>query len=56
VADETIGYGVPTGLPVAGNFGLLPGGGSPPPGCPPLPLAPVPVPPGPIVPPPGPVY
>ncbi|MEX1126458.1 MAG: hypothetical protein WEE53_12415, partial [Acidimicrobiia bacterium] len=32
--DETLAYGLPTGLPVAGDFGLLTGGGSPPPGCP----------------------
>ncbi len=29
VADETIAYGLRTGLPVAGDFGVLPGGGSP---------------------------
>jgi len=49
VADETLSYGVPTGLPVAGNFGLLPGGGTPPPGCqaatPPPPPPPPPTPP-----------
>jgi parallel beta-helix repeat protein len=32
-ADQTLSYGLPTGSPVAGNFGLLPGGGGPPPGC-----------------------
>ena len=34
VANETIAYGLQTGLPVAGDFGVLPGGGSPPAGCP----------------------
>ncbi|HSJ82766.1 MAG TPA: hypothetical protein VLA91_02995 [Acidimicrobiia bacterium] len=33
VADEPLSDGVPTGLPVAGEFGPLPGGGTPPPGC-----------------------
>lgn len=33
VADETLAYGLRTGLPVAGDFGVLPGGDSPPPGC-----------------------
>ena len=33
VADETISYGMRSGLPVAGDFGTLPGGGSPPSGC-----------------------
>ncbi|MGH8952568.1 MAG: hypothetical protein ACRDX9_14235, partial [Acidimicrobiia bacterium] len=52
-ADETLVYGVPTGLPVAGDFGILTGGGSPPPGCPPPPpVAPSPPPP----PPPGEPY
>ena len=37
VADETLTYGLRTGLPVAGNFGALLGGGTPPPGCPPIP-------------------
>ena len=57
VADEAISYGVPTGLPVAGNFGFLPGGGTPPPECPtPAPAPAPPAPPGPDVPPPGPIY
>jgi hypothetical protein len=46
-ANETLTYGVPSGLPVAGDFGTLPGGGSPPPGCaapPPVPAPPAPVP------------
>ncbi len=38
VADETLAYGLPTGLPVAGDFGALPGGGGPPPECPPIPV------------------
>jgi hypothetical protein len=37
-ADETLAYGVPTGLPVAGDFGILPGGGTAPPGCTPPPV------------------
>lgn len=57
VADETLSYGVPAGLPVAGDFGLLPGGGTAPPGCPPPPAAPPPSPPS-SPPPttPGPIY
>jgi len=35
-ADETLLYGLRGGLPVAGDFGTLPGG-SPPPQCPPCP-------------------
>ena len=50
VADQTIVYGMPTGAPVAGDFGVLPGGGAPPPGCP---VAPVPPPPPPPPPPGG---
>jgi hypothetical protein len=36
-ADEALLYGLRAGLPVAGSFGIIPGGGSPPPGCPPCP-------------------
>ena len=41
-ADETFIYGVRTGIPVAGDFGVLPGGGAPPecPPCPPDPFTP----------------
>ncbi len=58
VADETLSYGVPAGLPVAGNFGVLPGGGTAPPECPPPPAAPPPPssPSPPPPPPPGPIY
>jgi hypothetical protein len=49
VANVTLTYGLPTGLPVAGDFGVLHGGGSPPGGCPAAP----PPPPPPPTPPPG---
>jgi hypothetical protein len=44
IADESLRtYGVPTGLPVAGDFGALPGGIlNSPPGCPPPPPPPPP--------------
>jgi hypothetical protein len=38
-ADETLVYGLRSGVPVAGDFGILPGGGSPP-ECPPCPSDP----------------
>jgi hypothetical protein len=52
-ANETLGHGMPTGLPVAGEFGVLTGGGTPPPECPPPPPTP-PLPPTPQPPPPPP--
>ncbi|HEX6145817.1 MAG TPA: serine hydrolase [Acidimicrobiia bacterium] len=36
VADEMLAYGLRSGVPVAGEFGALPGGGTPP-SCPPCP-------------------
>jgi hypothetical protein len=54
-ADETLVYGVGTALPVAGDFGVLTGGGTPPGPCPPPPTAaPEPAPPTPGPPPPPP--
>ena len=43
VANETLTYGVSNGLPVAGDFGVLTGGGTPPPSvCTPPPPPPTP--------------